>query len=55
MPGYSDHEGRKIAGDGVTFDDVLLVPARSDVVPREVDLKTKLTRNVTINTPIVSA
>ena len=40
---------------GLTFDDVLLVPARSDVVPREVDLKTKLTRNITINTPIVSA
>lgn len=40
---------------GLTFDDVLLVPARSDVLPREVDLTTFVTRNIKINIPIVSA
>lgn len=40
---------------GLTFDDVLLIPAKSDVLPREVDLTTKLTRNIKINIPIVSA
>jgi IMP dehydrogenase len=40
---------------GLTYDDVLLVPARSDVLPREVDLSTMLTRNIKINIPIVSA
>ncbi len=45
----------KIVYEGVTFDDVLLVPAFSMVMPREVDLKTKLTRNITLNIPLVSA
>ncbi|MFQ3573287.1 MAG: IMP dehydrogenase [Thermodesulfovibrionales bacterium] len=40
---------------GLTFDDVLLLPAKSDVVPRDVDTSTKLTRNITLNIPIVSA
>lgn len=40
---------------GLTFDDVLLLPAKSDVVPIEVDTSTKLTRNITLNIPIVSA
>ncbi|MCX8028186.1 MAG: IMP dehydrogenase [Thermodesulfovibrionales bacterium] len=40
---------------GLTFDDVLLLPAKSDVIPREVDTSTKLTRNITLNIPIVSA
>ncbi|MBM4137722.1 MAG: IMP dehydrogenase, partial [Nitrospira sp.] len=40
---------------GLTFDDVLLIPAKSDVLPGEVDLTTKLTRNIKINIPIVSA
>ncbi|MEW6215854.1 MAG: IMP dehydrogenase, partial [Nitrospirota bacterium] len=40
---------------GLTFDDVLLMPAKSDVLPREVDLKTRLTRNIEINIPIVSS
>ena len=41
--------------EGLTFDDVLLVPARSDVLPRDVDVSTRLTRRITINIPIVSA
>jgi IMP dehydrogenase len=45
----------KITSDGLTFDDVLLVPAYSQVLPREVSLASKFTRNITINTPIVSA
>ena len=45
----------KIIGDGITFDDVLLVPARSNVNPAEADTSTQLTRNIRINTPLVSA
>jgi len=41
--------------EGLTFDDVLLVPQRSDVVPSEVDVTTRLTRNIALNIPIVSA
>ena len=48
------HES-KIVGEGLTYDDVLLVPAFSEVLPREVSIKTKFTRNITINVPIVSA
>jgi len=45
----------KILGDGLTYDDVLLVPAYSEVLPREVSIQTKFTRNISINVPIVSA
>ncbi len=45
----------KILGEGLTYDDVLLVPGYSEVLPREVNIKTKFTRNITINVPIVSA
>ncbi|WGH76754.1 IMP dehydrogenase [Tenacibaculum tangerinum] len=45
----------KIVGEGLTYDDVLLVPAYSEVLPREVSIQTKFTRNITINVPIVSA
>jgi IMP dehydrogenase len=45
----------RIAYQGITFDDVLLEPAYSDVVPRDVDVRTLLTRNVRINIPIVSS
>lgn len=41
--------------EGLTYDDVLLVPRYSDVLPRAVKLQTKFTRNITLNTPIVSA
>ncbi|HDH02322.1 MAG TPA: IMP dehydrogenase, partial [Nitrospirae bacterium] len=40
---------------GLTFDDVLLIPAKSDVIPKEVDVTTYLTRNISLNTPIVTA
>ncbi len=45
----------KIVGEGLTYDDVLLVPAYSEILPREVNIQTKFTRNITINIPIVSA
>jgi len=45
----------KILRDGITFDDVLLVPARSSVVPSEVDTSAHLTGNVRLNIPLVSA
>jgi len=45
----------KIVGEGLTYDDVLLVPAYSEILPREVSLQTKLTRNISINIPIISA
>lgn len=45
----------KFVGEGLTFDDVLLIPAYSQVLPREVDTSTQLTRNIRINVPIVSA
>ena len=45
----------KISAEGFTFDDVLLVPAYSEVLPREVDISTQLTRNLRLNAPIVSA
>ena len=45
----------KILYEGLTFDDVLLVPSYSEVLPREVDLSSMFSRNIRINTPIVSA
>ena len=45
----------RIALDGLTFDDVLLIPAYSDVLPREVSLQSRFSRNITLNIPIVSA
>ena len=45
----------KILTEGLTFDDVLLLPSYSEVLPREVDLKTKFTRSIVLNTPILSA
>ncbi len=45
----------KILGEGLTYDDVLLVPAYSEVLPRKVNIQSKFTRNITINVPIVSA
>lgn len=45
----------KIIGDGITFDDVLLVPAYSEVTPNMVDLSTNLTKNIKLNIPMMSA
>ena len=43
----------KVIAEGLTFDDVLLIPSYSEVLPREVDLKTLFTRNIILNTPVV--
>lgn len=45
----------KFAKEGLTFDDVLLVPAKSDILPNEVDLKVNLTDKIALNIPIISA
>ena len=45
----------RIEDKALTFDDVLLVPAHSEVLPNEVDLKTKLTKKLNLNIPLVSA
>ncbi|MDT8414528.1 MAG: IMP dehydrogenase [Flavobacteriaceae bacterium] len=45
----------KFVGEGLTYDDVLLVPNYSEVLPREVDIRSKFTRNISLNVPIVSA
>lgn len=45
----------KVLFEGITFDDVLLVPTYSNVLPRQVDLGTRFSRNIILNTPIVSA
>jgi len=45
----------KLVGEGLTFDDVLLVPAYSEVLPREVNISSHFTKNIILNTPIVSA
>lgn len=42
-------------GEGLTFDDILLIPAKSEVLPHEVDLSTKLTNKIKLNIPLVSA
>ena len=44
-----------IIGDGITFDDVLLVPAYSEVIPNEIDLSTNLTKKIKLNIPMMSA
>ena len=45
----------KFGPEGLTFDDVLLIPNRSDILPREVEVNTSLTKNIKINIPIISS
>ena len=45
----------KIVQEGLTYDDVLLIPAYSNVLPNAVTLESKVTKNISINTPILSA
>lgn len=45
----------KLVKEGLTFDDVLLIPARSEVLPRDVATRTRLTKNISLNIPIISA
>lgn len=51
----SDYMSDKIVKDGITFDDVLLIPGASDVLPKDVKLGTKFTRNIDLNIPLISA
>ena len=48
-------DSKKFFGEGLTFDDVLLVPAYSQVLPREVSIRTQLTKQITLNIPMLSA
>ncbi len=48
-------ESDKIVSEGLTFDDVLLIPAHSEILPKDTKLNTKFSKNITINIPIVSA
>ena len=45
----------KFIGSGLTYDDVLLVPAFSEILPRDVSISSRFSRNITLNVPIVSA
>ncbi|MBQ8574467.1 MAG: IMP dehydrogenase [Clostridia bacterium] len=45
----------KFGKEGLTFDDVLLIPAESDILPKDIDISTKLTSKITLNTPIMTA
>lgn len=45
----------KIVGQGLTYDDVLLIPNYSEVLPREVNIQTKFSKNITLNVPVISA
>ena len=44
----------RVIKEGLTYDDVLLVPAYSEILPREVTLKAKFSRNIELNTPVIS-
>ncbi len=46
---------KKIVGEAITYDDVLLLPAKSTVLPRETDVSTRLTRHIELNVPLISA
>ena len=45
----------KFCLEGLTFDDVLLIPAKSEIIPRQVDVSTYITKNIKLNMPIISA
>ena len=53
--GLQDLYNRRLVGEGLTFDDVLLVPAESDILPADVELGTWLTRKIRLNIPVMSA
>ncbi|MFB0924266.1 MAG: IMP dehydrogenase, partial [Vicingaceae bacterium] len=50
-----DNQSGKIIGEGLTYDDVLMVPAYSEILPRDVNVSTQFTKGITLNIPIVSA
>ena len=45
----------KVCGEGLTFDDVLLVPSRSEILPADIDVTTRLTKKISLNIPVMSA
>ncbi len=49
------HNSDKFFGEGLTYDDVLLVPAYSEILPYQVSIQSKLTKNISINTPMIAA
>ncbi len=49
------YDSERILGEGLTYDDVLLLPAYSEILPREVSIRSRFSRNIEINTPIISA
>lgn len=49
------YDSKRILGEGLTYDDVLLIPAYSEILPREVSIRSRFSRNIEINTPIISA
>ena len=51
----SNSDIKRFFGEGLTFDDVLLMPAYSQVLPREVNIQSKLTKSITLNVPMLSA
>ena len=51
----TDKQSQKFFGEGLTFDDVLLLPGYSQVLPRDVSIKTRLTKDITLNIPMLSA
>jgi IMP dehydrogenase len=51
----ANNTANKFFGEGLTFDDVLLVPAYSQILPRDVNIQTMLTKNITLNVPLLSA
>ncbi len=55
MPTYMSTKNEEKFKEGLTYDDILLVPAYSDVLPRDVDISSNLTRKIKLNTPILSA
>ncbi|HRE64272.1 MAG TPA: IMP dehydrogenase, partial [Ferruginibacter sp.] len=48
-------DSRKFFGEGLTFDDVLLIPAYSQILPRDVNISSPLTKSITLNVPLLSA
>ena len=51
----TDNQSQKFFGEGLTFDDVLLLPGYSQVLPRDVQIKTRLTKDITLNVTMLSA
>src|SRR5260221_8034160 len=51
----TQNKSKKFFGEGLTFDDVLLMPSYSQVLPRDVNISTQLTKKITLNVPLLSA